>query len=77
MRETHLTVHDFILPLFVSEKLEQRRPVSSMPGVFQLPVREVVDERSGLRILGCRRSCFLEFRRGKTNKQAALTRRTE
>src|SRR5262244_2902945 len=44
VRETHLTIHDFILPLFVSEKLDQRRPVGSMPGVFQLPVKEVVDE---------------------------------
>ena len=44
VRETHLTIHDFILPLFVSEKLAQRQPVVSMPGVFQLPVKEVVDE---------------------------------
>src|SRR5215475_6150314 len=44
VRETHLTMHDFILPLFVSEKLEQRQPVSSMPGVFQLPVKQAVDE---------------------------------
>src|SRR5262249_10551648 len=39
VRETHLTVHDFVLPLFVSEKLNERRPVASMPRVFQLPVK--------------------------------------
>src|ERR1700757_2168084 len=44
VRETHLSVHDFVLPLFVSEKLDQRRPVDSMPGVFQLPLKEVADE---------------------------------
>jgi porphobilinogen synthase len=44
LRETQLGIHDFVLPLFVSEKLDQRRPVASMPGVFQLPVSEVADE---------------------------------
>ncbi len=44
VRETHLTIHDFVLPLFVSERLEERRPVTSMPGVFQLPLKEVADE---------------------------------
>jgi porphobilinogen synthase len=39
-----LSAQDFILPLFVSEKLKERRPVASMPGVFQLSVKEIVDE---------------------------------
>src|SRR5947207_10059714 len=43
-RETHLTIHDFVLPLFVSGKLDERRPVASMPGVFQVPVKAVADE---------------------------------
>src|SRR5213076_341634 len=43
-RETHLSVHDFVLPLFVSEKVQQRRPIASMPGVFQLSAKEVADE---------------------------------
>jgi porphobilinogen synthase len=44
VRETQLSVHDFVLPLFVSEKVQQRRPIASMPGVFQLSVKEVADE---------------------------------
>ncbi|HEY5035965.1 MAG TPA: porphobilinogen synthase, partial [Chthoniobacterales bacterium] len=36
MRETTLTPNDFILPLFVSEKIKSRRAISSMPGVEQL-----------------------------------------
>jgi porphobilinogen synthase len=44
VRETHLSVHDFVLPLFVSEKVQRRRPIASMPGVFQLPVKEVANE---------------------------------
>src|SRR5262245_65811655 len=52
VRETHLTIHDFILPLFVSEKLDQRRPVASMPGVFQLPLKEAGDEARRAQDLG-------------------------
>src|SRR5213596_3880037 len=52
VRETQLSVHDFVLPLFVSEKLDQRRPIASMPGVFQLPLKEVADEARRAQDLG-------------------------
>ena len=52
IRQTQLSAHDFILPLFVSEKLEQRRPVASMPGVFQLALKEIVDEAQRVQDLG-------------------------
>src|SRR6266850_5473601 len=44
VRETQLSVHDFVLPLFVSEKLDERRAISSMPGVFQIPLKQIADE---------------------------------
>jgi porphobilinogen synthase len=44
VRETKLTAHDFVLPLFVSEKLSTRQAIGSMPGVYQLAVSEVADE---------------------------------
>jgi porphobilinogen synthase len=44
VRETNLTGHDFVLPLFVSDKIDKRRAIPSMPGVFQLTVNEAVDE---------------------------------
>ena len=44
VRETVLTPHDFILPLFVSEKITSRRPIASMPGVAQLAPGEVAAE---------------------------------
>src|SRR5713101_2199453 len=44
VRETRLDAQDFILPLFVSEKIDKRRPIASMPGVFQLSVKQVADE---------------------------------
>src|SRR5438067_12070670 len=44
VRETQLDAHEFVLPLFVSEKIDKRRPIASMPGVFQLPPGEIADE---------------------------------
>ncbi|MBI4030211.1 MAG: porphobilinogen synthase, partial [Proteobacteria bacterium] len=35
VRETNLTPDDFILPLFVEEKIEDRTPIKSMPGIFR------------------------------------------
>jgi len=44
VRETQLAVDDFIYPLFVCPGKKVRKPVGSMPGVFQLSVDEVVTE---------------------------------
>ncbi|HSI12503.1 MAG TPA: porphobilinogen synthase [Chthoniobacter sp.] len=44
VRENALSIADFILPLFVSEKISGRVPVASMPGVFQLSEKELVAE---------------------------------
>jgi porphobilinogen synthase len=52
VRETHLNSHNFVLPLFVSEKVQQRRPIASMPGVFQLSVNEAADEARAAQDLG-------------------------
>jgi porphobilinogen synthase len=52
IRETHLNSGNLVLPLFVSEKIQQRRPIDSMPGVFQLTVKEVVDEALAAHELG-------------------------
>jgi porphobilinogen synthase len=47
-----LSVHDFVLPLFISEKVQQRQAIASMPGVFQLSVKEVADETRAAQDLG-------------------------
>ena len=44
VRETHLEPSQFILPLFVCPGEGVRRPISSMPGNFQLSVDELVKE---------------------------------
>ncbi|MFZ3377929.1 MAG: porphobilinogen synthase [Chthoniobacterales bacterium] len=52
VRETKLSPYDFVLPLFVSEKIDKRRPIASMPGVFQLSIEEIVDEAQRARDVG-------------------------
>jgi porphobilinogen synthase len=44
VRETTLSAHDFVLPLFVSERVTTRKPIESMPGVFQFPLKEIAGE---------------------------------
>jgi porphobilinogen synthase len=42
VRETLVSVDDFVLPLFVCSGKKVRRPIASMPGVFQLSIDELV-----------------------------------
>ncbi len=51
-RETHLTKHDFIFPLFVAEGANVKREIGSMPNVFQLSVDNVLRECEELSKLG-------------------------
>lgn len=44
VRETKLSVDDLILPLFVTHGTKVRKPISSMPGHFQLSVDELLKE---------------------------------
>ena len=52
VRETHLTPGALIYPLFVCEGEGVRRPVSSMPGVFNLSVDEAVKEAEACASMG-------------------------
>ncbi len=51
LRETELTPHNFIYPLFVRHG-EGRTPIASMPGIAQLSVRETVAEAQQAASLG-------------------------
>lgn len=44
VRETTLSVNDFIQPLFVKENLEQKEEVASMPGVYQFSLADLLEE---------------------------------
>ncbi len=52
VRETELTPKDFIYPLFVVPGTKFRKEISSMPGVFQLSVDELVRECFEVKSLG-------------------------
>jgi porphobilinogen synthase len=52
VRETILSVNDFIYPLFVVPGSGVRDPVGSMPGVFHLSVDQLVKEAEEVKDLG-------------------------
>lgn len=54
VRETQLSADDFILPLFACPGTGVRREISSMPGVHNLSVDEIVREATGAHELGVR-----------------------
>src|SRR5216683_5661966 len=47
VRETTLTVHDLVLPLFVRPGRGIKKEIASMPGNYQLSVDRLVDEVGG------------------------------
>jgi porphobilinogen synthase len=52
VRETNLSVDDFIYPLFVTHAEGTRKEIPSMPGQFQLGIPELVKEVEHARSLG-------------------------
>jgi len=52
VRETHVSVDDFIYPLFIRPGKGIKTEVSSMPGVFQMSIDEVLKECEELKKLG-------------------------
>jgi porphobilinogen synthase len=52
VRETTLAPSDFIYPLFVVEGRDVRRPIASMPGIFNLSLEHVVAEAKQAQALG-------------------------
>ncbi len=52
LQETHLSVNDLIYPLFARSGSGIKTEVSSMPGVFQMSIDEIVKECSTLKTLG-------------------------
>lgn len=44
VRETHIRKEDFIYPIFVTEGENEKKPVKSMPGVYQLSLDRLNEE---------------------------------
>src|SRR5699024_8566428 len=58
VRETHLHTEDFIYPIFVIEGENIKNEVSSMPGVFQFSLDQLMDEVTEAYNLGIRSIMF-------------------
>jgi len=54
LQETHLSVSDFIYPLFAKSGTGFKEEVSSMPGVYQMSIDEIVKECGEIKKLGIR-----------------------
>ena len=52
VRETHISMDDFIYPLFVRPGKEIKTEVASMPGVYQMSIDEILKECEELKKLG-------------------------
>ena len=52
LQETHLSVNDFIYPLFAKSGTNLKEEVGSMPDVFQMSIDEIVKECDVLKSLG-------------------------
>ena len=52
IRETALSVNDFISPLFIVPGKEVKKPVASMPGIFQQSADHAIKEVQALQSLG-------------------------
>ncbi len=52
VRENHITPDDFIYPLFVRHGANQKKPIASMPGQFQMTVDKLADEAKEIASLG-------------------------
>jgi len=52
LQETHLSVNDFIYPLFAKSGAGIKTEVASMPGVYQMSIDEIVKECEILKDLG-------------------------
>jgi len=52
VRETHVSVDDFIYPLFIRSGEQIKTEVASMPGVYQMSIDEAIKECEVLKSLG-------------------------
>lgn len=54
VQETHLLPHQLVAPLFVVEGVQQKQPISSMPGIYRYSIDYLIKEVEELLSLGIR-----------------------
>lgn len=52
VRETTVSVHDLICPLFIKQGIDRKIAISTMPGQYQLSLNEVAEEATRIYELG-------------------------
>jgi len=52
VREFRVSKNDLVMPLFVREDIKAKVPIQSMPGIFQFPLKEAVEEARAIEGLG-------------------------
>ncbi|WP_281951419.1 porphobilinogen synthase [Nitrosophilus kaiyonis] len=52
VQEVHLSVNDFIYPLFVKAGEDYKKEIDSMPGVYQMSIEHILKECENLKDLG-------------------------
>ena len=54
LQETHLSIKDLVVPLFVQEGINNKIEIESMPGIFRFPVDKILEEVKEIVSLGIR-----------------------
>ncbi len=52
LQETHLSIKDFVVPLFVQEGIDEKIEIESMPGIFRFPLGSILKEVQEIVSLG-------------------------
>ncbi len=65
VRETRVTAHDLILPIFIEEGLDDPLPISAMPGVSRIPERHLAREAEAIARDGVRAVMLFGISRSK------------
>jgi porphobilinogen synthase len=71
IRETNLSRHDFVLPLFVSEKIERSRAIPSLPGISQHSPNEISRVAAGADEMGLLAVLLFGIPKAKDEKASA------
>ena len=52
LQETHLSIKDFVVPLFVQEGISKNLEIESMPGIFRFSLKTLLEEVEDIVALG-------------------------
>ncbi len=54
LQETHLSIKDLVVPLFIQEGIDNKVEIESMPGIFRFPIQSILKEVEEIVSLGVR-----------------------